>query len=347
MALGRTTLTGGRSPLVGFVVPDDTTSLVITARAGDAVALTLAELDDPAGLSLVPKAWLGLAASPWICLDPCPNRIAAGPGEAAFLLPNTPLVYLPAGKWRLAVYGFSLLSPEPVPVPNGVEVDLQVDLVRKPPPARLKAKLAVNLCLTGANGVTADLVWEHARLGKAVETVRDVLGQAGVELDPLRAFDVAGAPLVIKSHRGPGNDLSALLRSGAGLPLGLNVFLVERMEAEGSVGDVLGLAGGVPGPPLAVGTARAGVAVSLQLGAGQPDLLGRAMAHEICHYLGLFHSSEAASSSGSQVHDNIPDTAQNDPENLMFWKLTDEVARLSPEQATVLHNSPWLDPVLP
>lgn len=343
----------GKTPPVTFVVPPGTTSFVLSVRGPDAWQYTLAALAGPSNLSIVPKFWLdGGPGSPWLCLDNCSNRIASSPAEAQFLVPNTPLLQVQTGEHSVQAYAFDYVPPQGSVVgqrsPQLAKVELAVDFVGKPAELRKLGRLNVNLCLTGAAGITAAIALEHPRVSAALDEVRQRLAEAQLELGEVRAFDVPAEQLIFTHDASADAELSALYRTGAGLPPGLNVFLVDAVQVAAKQGIptlVLGLAGGIPGP-LCVGGPRSGVVLSLQA-APQGLLLGRAMAHEIGHYLGLFHSSEEHLSGQSAVHDNLPDTPEQDPDNLMFWLVNDTSAgKLTPQQADVLHHNPWVAPVL-
>ncbi len=343
----------GKTPPVTFVVPPGTTSFVLSVRGPDAWQYTLAALAGPSNLSIVPKFWLdGGPGAPWLCLDNCVNRIASSPAEAQFLVPNTPLVQVQTGEHTVQVYAFDYVPPQGSVFgqrsPQVAKVELAVDFVGKPAELGKLGRLDVNLCLTGAAGITAAVALEHPRVSAALDEVRERLAEAHLELGEVRAFDVPAEQLIFTHDASADAELSALYRTGAGLPPGLNVFLVDAVQVAAKQGIptlVLGLAGGIPGP-LYVGGPRSGVVLSLQA-APQGVLLGRAMAHEIGHYLGLFHTTEETLSGQTAVHDNLPDTPVLDPDNLMFWLVNDtSMGKLTTQQADVLHHNLWVTPVL-
>ncbi len=143
-------------------------------------------------------------------------------------------------------------------------------------------------------------------------------------------------------------ELSQLWRlsTGASRPA-VNVFLVQ------SVDGALGLAGGIPGPAIAHGTRLSGVAVSLGLLRDDPEFLGIVFAHEIGHFLGLFHTSEFRGSTIESLDDTPVCTPNNDADrnrtlapdecqglgadNLMFWAASGDV--LTSEQRAVVARS--------
>ena len=63
------------------------------------------------------------------------------------------------------------------------------------------------------------------------------------------------------------------------------------------------------------------------------------MAHEIGHFLGLFHTSEQAIF-GPQIHDPLPDTPENDDAYLMFNTGSGDL--LSEWQGQVMRSNPWV-----
>lgn len=80
--------------------------------------------------------------------------------------------------------------------------------------------------------------------------------------------------------------------------------------------------------------AKGGVIVSLERAASDPRPLSRLLAHEIGHYLGLYHTSEAV----FDAHDPLDDTPLDEDSFLMH--AIPQGDQLSPEQAGVMRRNP-------
>ena len=102
------------------------------------------------------------------------------------------------------------------------------------------------------------------------------------------------------------------------------------MIVDGLPAGVAGLSLGVPGPPIAES-----YYYGVVIGTASDAILGRVVAHETAHFLGLQHVVNRGVS-GKVYEDPIPDTSSTQP-NLM-----EEGTTLTPGQAFVLSRSPLL-----
>src|SRR5262249_37153267 len=99
------------------------------------------------------------------------------------------------------------------------------------------------------------------------------------------------------------------------------------------------ISGGIPGAALLHGTIHSGVAVNASpaiypLGGEQ---LGGVMAHEIGHFLGLYHSTERAMVLYGD--DPLADTMTDDKTNLMYYVALSSARTLSKGQGFVMLRS--------
>ncbi len=139
--------------------------------------------------------------------------------------------------------------------------------------------------------------------------------------------------------------LSAGLRSAA-----LPVFFVRAMDR-----GALGASGGIPGPQGVMATGGSGVVVAASVIGEERLSLGRVLAHEIGHFLGLFHTSELDGSGEESLADTpicepsrdtdadgvlSPDECAGfGTENLMFWSARGGGNALSNDQGSILRAS--------
>lgn len=328
----------GYGPWVPLQLPVGVTTVTLVLRSADDVTLQLAGWDQPGAVDIAPKAWLQTAGTAAVCLAPCANRLLAQPGVAAFLAPNTPLVELRPGAHAIRPYAFRSEKGNESGMATKVRITAYLGW---PTPAR--RRLALNVALTGAGGLDRTTAPKSPELQQALATASALLGVAGIELGPIRYHDVDPTLRFVTSRQGPKSDLAQLLASGADFEPGLNLFLVDQIWLGGGgipgLDLMLGLAGGIPGDPFGHDHRRAGVAIAWGLGTDQEGLLGTVIAHELGHYLGLFHTTEAPGSDGALLPDNLPDTAAPAPQNLMHWSVTTSCKDLSHEQRQVLRRS--------
>jgi hypothetical protein len=89
----------------------------------------------------------------------------------------------------------------------------------------------------------------------------------------------------------------------------ITIFLVDEISSDGAT--ILGLSAGPPGAATVHGTSKSGVIVTAADVVSQPVDVGRIIAHETGHFLGLFHTTEK---DGSRF-DPLDDTPECPPSN--------------------------------
>ncbi len=206
--------------------------------------------------------------------------------------------------------------------------------------------LDLNLWCFPATGVTAASAPSDPVLQGGLARLEEVLSAHQITLGEVEYLDAApGAPDRLRQHE----DLEQLcLQTQAAPATRVNVFLVMQVLS----GTTIGLSGAIDGPKRN-GTRASGLAVRMD-GFLSPNVLGLILAHEICHYLGLYHTRE----SSGNVRDLIQDTAPcasglppgtceaSQPPNLMYYSV--EVAsHLTPGQVSVLLGHPFVRPAPP
>ncbi|MFO0748639.1 MAG: hypothetical protein U1F43_23705 [Myxococcota bacterium] len=357
----------GGSQKLGFDVPPDTLSVTITVLGEGAPNFALNSWTGPNDNELVYAGWLGTDSGGTLCLE-CTNRITVEPGAFAAIAPNNPAAVLEAGHHEITLAAFTpaVVVSNATPgcgdhvcaffdqfncandcAPKNYSGPVEVTVLAKvadAPGAGVPATgvLDLNLHFTGAQGLTAATAQTDAGFQAELDSMRTIYAQVGVTIGQVTYRDIDSAFRDIESIDGPDSDLQALYEQSAGNTVdGIDLYFVDTISSAslGGFGVILGIAGGIPGPPLMHGTHRSGVAIAIKPVAGAPAGVDTTMAHETGHFLGLFHTSEQALGA-QQVHDPLPDTPENDESYLMFN--TGSGHTLSPYQGQVMRSNPWV-----
>ena len=264
---------------------------------------------------------------------------------------------------RLSVSLFSIDQPVPVEL---------TALVRRSPNADVtRGRLDLNIFLVDVGLDQATAVTDVA-LQTALAQLATIYSSIGIELGNINYIVPASSEIselsVVDSTVGSDSELARLFRLSAGRnELAINVFLVRAIveSIDGSL--ALGISGGIPGPPGVHGTGHSGVVIGVDpsvvgTGSSAGSIIGQVMAHEIGHYLGLFHTRErdtpcatgtgptpAAPCAPFGGEDVISDTSRDDGSNLMWYALGGADGRtfntnITAGQAFVLRRSAVVQP---
>ena len=320
LELARTTLRSGGLGNATFAVPRTATSVAFVLRQmdGTELPLTFVELIDPAdqvifdiegiaGGTDQPIRWLPLGT----------NQVAA------MLVPNsTPdRVRFRHGRHRLTWSAFQTASGE---VAEG-DTRLIARFAKGS-----GARLRLHLHFAPGIGVDAASAPTTARLQNALAAMAATYASAGITVEVAGYANVSGNQFtIIDSTDGPDSEMAQLFARGIGTDDVLDVFFVREIDTPDSI--VLGIAGGIPGPPGEHAALSSGVVVTYDSGiVGGSANLGQVIAHEAGHYLGLFHSTEngtpcapgefegCAPFGGGDV---LTDTSRGDNRNMMYFAL--------------------------
>ncbi len=308
-------------------VPDGSSSLTIIADGGTAMDIDISNITDPTGFVMVSENF---------ATDPIGNNFTQrfGGSVASFTVPHSDSYGFTPGEWSFTIKSYPIFG-------RGWSSDVSIYTVVK---TGLGSTLDINVWLVAINDYQGD---GDPNLATMLDEFKRLLGKAGITVGNVNIRELGGEQAesltfpdmgTDSNFDGQADDLDELFRlsSQAGNDY-LNIFLVRSLGA-----GILGISGGIPGPHLIQGTAHSGVVFSTFGGLTQMShnaliTQGETMAHEVGHFMGLFHTTE---SSGKRF-DPIADTqectraeydtngdgkvtskecADVDGENLMFWQ---------------------------
>lgn len=335
----------GISPPLRVQVPSRTRSIAVVVRGDPGALYALAALEISAHPPLEPRPFDPVAVADAADLraemrrayfdersGAMPGRMsqtirlglftAIHPDRPDVLLVESDLVVRVATTVPARPADVTILLPETLPAGPAV---LPVVLFMWSPPRAGGAAHAVDV-----RGDAGDLPF--------VARLRSILAAGGIELRVERVIemnDPAFARMTeLSEPQEPPTSESARLAVSAGARVegdALNLFIVDALPP-----GVGGWTLGTPGPPLA-DTIYSGV-VAARLDGG--DELARVLAHEIGHYLGLWHVDHV-SRSGARTSDPLDDT-EPWTDNLM--EEHGRGTRLTRDQGEVMRLHPLVRP---
>ena len=329
------------SQTAGLDIPPGTSSFALTPRVNSTKAYPyIVQLKDPKGnlVSEVQSQCKQYAV---------PNRYSPDSQVNTLMVPNTPSVQVMPGLYTMMV-GATDLSLTPT-----VTLQLKLGLAQK-------GKLNLNWYFLNISGTCVPkpalnkaTAGSHKWFSKMRNNLQTILGSAGITVGTETFNDLKNPALdVIDLSENSAAELYSLFASSKGVKgKAINIFLVREIKSGSMGGTVLGYAGGIPGPPGIHGTVHSGVTMSM-IGVCYENLgynPSHTLAHELGHYLGLWHNIERETLPGwdevkqdvacpcpcgpnmscyketsrygfqwCRGQDPIPDS-DTKPDNLMYW----------------------------
>jgi len=274
-----------------------------------------------------------------------PFRIGVQDDFLPMLLPVSPDLPLVPGAYTWRVY---VDSAAPVTISCGV-------MFRTSEPAAAQ-KVDVHLIFVGVeaeSGLNATAADENAVLTAALERVDQLWSAAGLSIGTVTYEDFGGDVDTYNSVDGD-REFGDLLRTANNddAPV-IPVFLVSAITDDDGA-TILGLAAGPPGAAATGGNSKGGAVVTVgSVVDGDSDTFARILAHELLHFMGLFHPIAKDGSETDPIGDTPSCTNDADgngtysseecagagAENLMWWAASSSATDLTADQAWVVNRS--------
>lgn len=334
-------------------VPEDVYSINISVVEGDGnLNYLVTDWTAPDGFEVVPAGWENDDGD--VCYPDCANRVMMSPGAVGAVAPNNPDAQpaMQPGTHEFTIHSREamtggLFNREPGVAAGTETVRVLVHAETASGATPETGEMDLNLFFTGAHGWTADSAPDDEDLQAVVDEIDEIYDQVGIDIRNVAYHDVEGDHRVIEDLFTGTGDLAQLLSQSDRAELdGPSVFFVEDLMGPFGGGGVLGISGGIPGPMLVDGSVRSGVAVGTDSASavGAPGI-AQVTAHEIGHYLGLYHTTEQMGMGGfggdMPQHDPLPDTDENDESYLMH--ATGQGDEMSEWQGRVMRKNPWVE----
>jgi len=216
--------------------------------------------------------------------------------QTSLFIPNTPKITMEPGTWRADLFLYHVADSPRV----------TIYFKSKRPESFEHNRLNLNIWFTALDNLNADNAEEDASLQTSISTLKELYKTANVDVEEIQFYDVpkdlAQRCSVIDDY----NEFYDLLRATSAAENNWpNLFLVRDYDSEFERG-IVGLSSHIPGPPGKQGSPFAGVTVAYPYFEDLPRLGGAVMAHEMGHWLGLFHTTESI----GKLFDPLDDTEE-------------------------------------
>jgi len=278
-----------------------------------------------------------------------PVKSVALPRAMTTLIPNTPRVALTPGPWTFRAGSFDVAfdEREAAWVRTPVERDLRVGMLVRTLPVPAEGSIDLVLSFDPSSGLSAASAERDPQIVASLDILAAALAPIGIAIGEVTLRDVAletTSVALLPPRCNLTDDVAKVFdQAPAPRPDVVHVVLLGRFTCPlyGGLYDfgdgLAALSIGAPGTPFST---RSGILVSTFAKPTYPVEWSEVLAHEIGHYLGLFHTRETRGG----IVDNIPDTAEDEvgaAANLMYFNVTlSTETTLTPEQGAVVRSSP-------
>jgi hypothetical protein len=334
---------GGESEAFTVMVVDDAVALYVSLRSDSGRRLAVTEALSPSGDALIDLAYGDTASDlqrsstgglPGLRMSP--NPTIATPERNTVMIPNNPNVVLEPGEYSFRVGSYDRESA-------GQDDDITVSIMQRTLPVSDENLIRLSLHFTGSDNLDGAAAKSSLPIASMLEHVDDVFSSIGIHVDPEVQFHDAPDSMIRTIYLGNGcatgegvfQELKDLIPEPGHLNL---VFMYEFECSDNPYGAYIrGLSTGIPGTPLSQTDA-------VFIGTHYMTVTGwetwpTVPAHEIGHFMGLFHTQEY-----SGLFSDPLDETPNGTDNVMYPS-TPYPGIFSEEQAWVLQRSAWVEPL--
>ena len=282
---GTQNLSGSTTPELTVEVPDTCMSITFEGTMTDAAQVGVFSLTGPGGKDYVTGGSTGNVQ--WI----------ANPKSFAIHLPNsdesvTQLV--PGG----GEYRFRLQRTGGF----GTTMDVRVIMELRANKLMTTSVLPLNIFLANGLVPTQATAASDANLQSVITQIGQILAPQGITLGDIDYYDILDPSF---DNIAQNEEKQLFQLGGAASQLRLNLFFVNNVWA----GQLLGISGSIDGPKRQGDSVTGVCCLYIE---GQTGVVASTAAHEICHYLGLWHTVEVTGQ-WDRINDtpNCPPTGTN------------------------------------
>jgi hypothetical protein len=312
------------SDWVEFEIPAGLVGFQIVVLSDRSTTVQVTDLIDPKGEYFTKSSTGALSpySLPHIRNAASPNRSeGVANGTGTLIVPNNPkLAPITAGKWRMRTY--SLHKPE------SAKVDVLVIGKKEAKPGTVDMKV----------WVAPGSYWakKEGQVDKVLAAAKEFLEGVGVDLN---VTGVEAIGIELPKGISPPDDTSAIAYKLNEADV-VNAYLLGELDIQNKPVNGHACLGGPVGLPYAHGcyVSMFSSDEADQYSAKQQGLV---LAHEILHYLGLFHTKTEGYDKIKVVYDSLDDTHEEpDGTNLMDPGIPNAYPSLSPLQKKMILLSP-------